>query len=77
MGDLPLWENAVLERSGSDILWSGTGNVRFQVNDQTQAYSITPLGDDNQPPIAVITPGGTLNVAGIVMKLGFLRQFLQ
>lgn len=24
--------------------------VRFQVNDETQAYSITPLGDDNQPP---------------------------
>ena len=55
--------DGVLERSGSDILWSGTGNVRFQVNDQTQAYSITALGDDNQPPIAVITPWGTLNVA--------------
>ncbi|MGL6326540.1 chitobiase/beta-hexosaminidase C-terminal domain-containing protein [Aeromonas rivipollensis] len=55
--------DGVLERSGGDILWSGTGMVRFQVNDETQAYSITPLGDDNQPPIAVITPGGTLNVA--------------
>lgn len=55
--------DGVLERSGGDILWSGTGTVRFQVNDQTLAYSITPLGDDNQPPLAVITPGGTVNVA--------------
>lgn len=45
--------DGVLERSGGDILWSGTGTVRFQINDQTLAYSITPLGDDNQPPLAV------------------------
>jgi len=46
-----------------DIFWNGTGTVRIQVNDQTLAYSIVPLGDDNQPPLAVITPGGTVNVA--------------
>ncbi|WP_233735837.1 hypothetical protein [Aeromonas sp. ASNIH7] len=50
--------DGVLEKSGGDIFWSAVGTVRIQVNDQTLAYSITPLGDDNQPPLAVITPGG-------------------
>ncbi len=54
--------DGVLEKSGGDIFWSAVGTVRIQVNDQTLAYSITPLGDDNQPPLAVITPGGTVNV---------------
>ena len=40
-----------------DIFWNGTGTVRIQVNDQTLAYSIVPFGDDNQPPLAVITRG--------------------
>ena len=52
--------DGVLEKSGGDIFWSAVGTVRIQVNDQTLAYSIT-LGDDNQPPLAVITPG-TVNV---------------
>lgn len=55
--------DGVLERGGNDILWSGTGAVRLQVNDQTMAYSVTALGGDNQAPLAVITPGGTVQVA--------------
>ena len=55
-----LWRQQRRRRAGEKwrrhLLDKNVGTVRIQVNDQTLAYSITP-GDDNQPPLAVITPG--------------------
>lgn len=52
----------VLEAGGADVYLSGIGNYRLTVNDQTLGYSVSPLGGSNQPPVAVISPAGTVQL---------------
>jgi len=54
--------DGVLDKSGSDIYVTGTGNYRVTVNDANLSYSITPLSDGNQAPLAVISPSGTVKL---------------
>lgn len=53
-------KDSILERTGGDIYTSVSGTYKLKVNDNTLAYSLTPVAGSNLPPVAVITPGGSV-----------------
>ncbi len=55
--------DGILDFGGGDIFTDAVGSYLLEVNDQTLEYTLTPLGDVNQPPTAVISPAAAQTVA--------------